>query len=351
MLTHNFLTLRLVRLKPGEEWQNEENGLSFVFAKAGHGNYLAGSAAQAICPGDVLVVNGAPRGKLCVGKSSEVLFHWFSVNLEQLYPLFAADEIGSLQTVCDIFRKVRVYPSSTPIAKECRRLLEDIPPQFNLDHRGHVLRVAASVLNCEFRDAKVQRSGVFKMEEHIAQVLESLSIDEILNLSVGELAAKFNCSRRHLNRLFHQYFGLSVAALRMEMRLLKAVSLLRDPSAKIINVAEQCGFNHLGLFNTCFRKRFGSSPGEWRKAHLSDPGATKSASAIAAADPNCRVSINGLCPWAMENGDGRGNCPRDQEGCAARPRPQAGNGNGNGNADSGEPAFVTKTGITFRVRV
>jgi AraC-like DNA-binding protein len=85
-------------------------------------------------------------------------------------------------------------------------------------------------------------------------------------LPVEELAKKFNCSRRHLTRLFHQHFGVSVGALRMEMRLLKAVSLLADPEAKVIDVAEKCGFNHLGLFNTCFKRRFGSSPGQWRKS-------------------------------------------------------------------------------------
>jgi AraC-like DNA-binding protein len=93
-----------------------------------------------------------------------------------------------------------------------------------------------------------------------------------LTLSVGDLAGKFSCSRRHLNRLFHLHFGFSVAALRMEMRLLKAVSLLRNPSLKVISVAQQCGFNHLGLFNTCFKRRFGSSPGQWRKTGLQSSG-------------------------------------------------------------------------------
>ena len=97
------------------------------------------------------------------------------------------------------------------------------------------------------------------------QVFERLSSQELLSSSVGQLAEKFSCSRRHLNRLFHQHFGFSVAALRMEMRLVKAVSLLRDPNIKVINVAEQCGFNHLGLFNTCFKRRFGQTPGQWRK--------------------------------------------------------------------------------------
>jgi len=113
----------------------------------------------------------------------------------------------------------------------------------------------------------------------------------LLNLSVTELAAKFACSRRHLNRLFHQYFGFSVAALRMEMRLLKAVSLLRDPNIKIINVASQCGFNHLGLFNTCFKRRFGNSPGEWRKggARIVEPSAK---------GEKCPLGSNGLCPMS-----------------------------------------------------
>src|ERR1019366_4324749 len=109
-------------------------------------------------------------------------------------------------------------------------------------------------------------------------VFEKLSATELVGLSVPELAGKFGCSRRHLNRLFHQHFGISVAALRMEMRLLKAISLLRDPDAKVINVAEQCGFNHLGLFNTCFKRRFGTSPGHWRKASIqaADASAKKS---------------------------------------------------------------------------
>jgi len=103
------------------------------------------------------------------------------------------------------------------------------------------------------------------------QVFEKLSSAELLNLSVDDLAVRFSCSRRHLNRLFHQHFGLSITSLRMEIRLLKAVSLLRNPQAKVINVAEQCGFNHLGLFNTCFKRRFGVSPGQWRKSGMTVP--------------------------------------------------------------------------------
>jgi AraC-like DNA-binding protein len=137
----------------------------------------------------------------------------------------------------------------------------------------------------------------------MVQVFEKLSTSELLTLSVGELADKFGCSRRHLNRLFHQHFGVSVAALRMEMRLTKAVSLLRDPDAKVINVAEECGFNHLGLFNTCFKRRFGASPGQWRK--MAAAGAKQPAGLLESA-PECPLRTNGLCPWSGKAEGGNG---------------------------------------------
>jgi AraC-like DNA-binding protein len=241
-----------------------------------------------------LVVNGAVGGKIGVHEKGEFLFWNFSVSFENLLPLFGAEEISLLHNISEGFKSAKIYPASHPVSVECHRLLALVPPQFNLDHRGQLIRIAATILSVEFKAVQSQRSGYMRAEDHLIQVFERLSASEIINLSVGELAQRFNCSRRHLNRLFHQHFGLSVAALRMEMRLLKAVSLLRDSEAKIINVAEECGFNHLGLFNTCFKRRFGASPGQWRKA------ASKTGGAMPMTpdnQPACPLHANGLCPW------------------------------------------------------
>lgn len=129
-------------------------------------------------------------------------------------------------------------------------------------------------------------------------VFEELSATELLTLSVGNMAHKFGCSRRHLNRLFHQHFGCSVASLRMEVRLLKSLALLRDPSVKVINVAEQCGFNHLGFFNACFKKRFGNTPGQWRKGGANGGGTV---SDLDVGHPSCPMHAHGLCPWTPKS--------------------------------------------------
>ena len=297
MLSQEHLSLRLVRLKPSEKWIHEANGLSFVFPKEGGGKYVSTEVTQRLAPGDVLVLNGTLKGEggLCADEGGEMVFWFFAANFEHLFPLFASNEICLLQNVTEGFKGTKLYGASSPLAVECHRLLAQVPPQFNLDHRSQLLRVVAAILSVEFSIAQPSRVGFVSAEEHMIRVFEKLPANELLSLSVGELAARFGCSKRHLNRLFHQHFGFSVAAMRMEMRLLKAASLLRDPDTKVINVAEKCRFNHLGLFNTCFKRRFGASPGQWRKTSAQAEGQS-----VRPVNDSlvCPLRSNGLCQWA-----------------------------------------------------
>jgi AraC-like DNA-binding protein len=299
MLVEDYLTLRLARLKPTEEWTSKPDGLTFVFPKGGAGKCVCGPFNRPLAPGDVLVLDGTAGGKLCAPERAELVFACFSVCFDNLLPLFASKEISLLQAVTAGFKPARLYPAASPLAVACHKLLGEVPPQFNLDHRSQLLRVAAAILNVEFNNAHSQRAGFIRPEDHMIQVFEKLSSAELVTLSVPELAGKFSCSRRHLNRLFHQHFGVSVATLRMEMRLLRAMTLLRNPDAKVINVAEECGFNHLGLFNTCFKRRFGTSPGRWRKggSPKTDPPAGGQGAAA-----NCPLRVNGLCPFTGQPG-------------------------------------------------
>jgi len=291
--TTGDLTLRLVRLTASEQRDFAADAVMLVFPKGGQGKFTAGSNTQMLMPGSVLVVGEGIKGSLCISKDSELIYWFFSLHLEHLFPLFSSAEIPLLESMMEGFKSPRFFPAATPVAKQCHRLIEDVPAQFDLDHRSQLVRVAAVILSDEFKTARQRRTVPMNVEERIEDVFERLSADQLLSLSVGELAVRFGCSRRHLNRLFHQHFGFSVTALRMEMRLLKAISCLRDPNIKIINVAERCGFNHLGLFNTCFKRRFGVSPGEWRKkvANSENPQTLPPIDVTA-----CPLRSKGLCP-------------------------------------------------------
>jgi AraC-like DNA-binding protein len=109
------------------------------------------------------------------------------------------------------------------------------------------------------------KAGPFRMKKSMVRVFEKLSTKDVLNGTVAELEVKFHCSLGRLNCIFRQYFGLSIVALRMEIRLCRARTLLLEKGAKVREVMQEAGFNHEGLFAACFKKRFGLSPREWQK--------------------------------------------------------------------------------------
>ena len=294
MLSFDYLTQRVIRLTASEEWSHEGQGLSFIFVKQGKGSYVSGMATSEMAPGDLLVVNGLARGRLRLSNRDEIVFHYFSACLEHLIALFAAKEIQLLQHVTECFRIGRLYSAFSPLAQQCHALLDCAPPQRTIEHRSHLLKLVALILSEEFKILATHQHGLGRAGDHLDQVLEELTSAKMLDLSVQQLAQKFSCSRRHLNRRFHEHFGLSAGALKMEMRMLKALALLQDPEAKVINVAEACGFNHLGLFNTCFKRRFGTSPGQWRKNNVQ---IETEATSLTDRESVCKMRKVGLCPW------------------------------------------------------
>ncbi len=272
---------------PAETWTPEAEGLTFVSAEGGNGRFACGEAVQSFRHGDLLVTSEVRCGNLSPLNGKPLIIRWFAVSIEQLFPVFDAREIAFLRDVVEGFRSGRIYSGSGPLALQCRNLLQDLSAQSDPVRRSQLLRIAITVLADELKAARQRHLGSNAVEDRLSRIFEELSAEAILSLSVQQLAAKFGCSRRHLNRLFHRYFGLSAANVKMELRLLKALTLLRDADAKIIDVAHQSGFNHLGLFNTCFKKRFGKTPTQWRrlKEQRENSGSTSPALDLASAQP------------------------------------------------------------------
>ncbi len=299
MLDGDHLCLREGRVKPGEPWMGDANGLHFLFPTEGGGTFLVGNASQPLLPGDILIFQAPAPVRVLADPRGQLSFSWFSTLTEHLLPLLAADESCLVTQVLEGSKAGRRYLATWPVARECHKLMRMVPPQFNLEHRSHLVHIAGAILSNEFQNWKLQRRSAIPGEDVVMRTFENLSMGEFLDLRVGELAKKFKCGQRHLNRLFHRHFGISLTALRMEMRLLKAACLLRDPNAKVLNVAKDCGFNQLGLFHTCFKRRFGTSPGRWRQTKL----AAAPESSLS-ADQECRLFRLGLCPW-LANGMGK----------------------------------------------
>ena len=286
-------TLALQRLHlNGEEWTAGEEAFFFFFALSGEAAWRCGSAVRRVVSGDVLMVKGPGPGALAAATDGGAALAWFSVAEQQLNPLFALGELCAWQAVEEALAQSRHYHSRSELARTCHRLISEIPDGPALARRVHLLRVVSTVLCAELQRPKRGLPQLQGAEERILSALGRLAINEILRLSADELSVKLNCSRRHLDRLFKRHFGLSAKGIKSELRLLRAAALLRNPHLKVINVADESGFNHLGRFNVSFRRRFGRSPSEWRASQAHSRAPDEAHSTVP-----CPLRAIGLCPW------------------------------------------------------
>ncbi len=87
-------------------------------------------------------------------------------------------------------------------------------------------------------------------------------------LTLDEVAAYAGISRRHLERLFHNYLNCAPSRYYMQLRLQRARLLLLQTSIPIIEIAISCGFNTAPHFSKCYSQLFGNPPREERRAVL-----------------------------------------------------------------------------------
>ncbi len=114
--------------------------------------------------------------------------------------------------------------------------------------RQHILREYAEGLS------KV------KLQQSIEYINENLS----QNLTLTEIAAGLDMSQYYFCRLFKQSIGMTPHQYLIQQRVEKSKQLLKQPAAKIVDIATQCGFANPSHFARCFRQRTGISPQQFR---------------------------------------------------------------------------------------
>ncbi|MBU2884766.1 response regulator [Gilvimarinus agarilyticus] len=87
------------------------------------------------------------------------------------------------------------------------------------------------------------------------------------NLSVEFLGDQIGMSRSQIYRKLHAITGFSPNQLIRELRLVRAMDLLKNNSGTVSEIAYMVGFNTPNYFNTCFNKKYGTPPGEVKKQH------------------------------------------------------------------------------------
>lgn len=84
------------------------------------------------------------------------------------------------------------------------------------------------------------------------------------DVSLGDLAERFEVSYSHLSKVFHDRVGVTFRDFVQNLRLDKAAELLRDTNLPVKSVAFEVGFRDTGYFIRRFKRRTGATPVHYR---------------------------------------------------------------------------------------
>jgi AraC-like DNA-binding protein/tetratricopeptide (TPR) repeat protein len=98
----------------------------------------------------------------------------------------------------------------------------------------------------------------------VRRALDALRTNVGRDWSVTELAEAAGLSSRTLQRQFREFVGKAPRAALRDIRFETARRELLQgiPDAKVMDVAERCGFPHCGRFSVEYRRRFGETPSQ-----------------------------------------------------------------------------------------
>lgn len=88
------------------------------------------------------------------------------------------------------------------------------------------------------------------------------------NLSLDALAAEFHLSKFHICRIFKNAFCMTFLQYQFELRLLSASELIKSTDMTISDISNYLGFESPQAMIRLFKKKYGCTPGDYRKSAL-----------------------------------------------------------------------------------
>jgi len=284
MSVERHLILQEVILRPSGEWTPDGRVWTIARVAEGSGYWMreaqpvrgengiqSGGNARALNTGDGLVLAphgdgpAAPKrgeaGLLRASQLGPLKLQYFTVQTQFLNGLLTVSEWHQLETVAE--GAAMNFTALEPVGQKFAHVANQTHST-SLTVRCALLQLWAGAVTGLFptgRAAAAANKLRDRFREFVGQMLEA----ELSGKTLPELAEQLHCSGRHFSRLFREEFGVPLRARQIELRLQRARQLLADSDAKIINVAFESGYRHLGLFNAMFKRRFGVTPSEWRR--------------------------------------------------------------------------------------
>jgi AraC-like DNA-binding protein len=260
--------VREFSIQPKAEWVPRLAGWSLLQVNRGTGYFLQPELNRELEPGTVILLAGDVLGSLRASQLGELSFFLFNVMPRRLIGLMNLGEQNVFELAAA--RKesaLQIFPPQSPVALKMTELCANQKRE-TLLFRLKLLQLFVEAFGNELEQIKSSaHEETGDARKRLQTFLKQTPPSELLEMNFDELARLTHCTVRHLSRIFQQEVGMSFREKRAELRLARARELLATINSKVVDVALESGYKSLSLFNLMFSRRFGTSPGKWRRKH------------------------------------------------------------------------------------
>lgn len=272
MAIRPHLVLQEAKLFAGADWRPESTGWVFAQATKGISYWIGGGKTCEVKPGMVFCAPPGLKAALRVSVLSAELLHWFAIDPNELVGVVSYRERKLIDSAAHSDVARWVYPADSETAKTFEQILR-VPSNQLLRRRVRMIELFFSVVASH--QGAVQTDKQLDARGRIHEVLAGIPENQLLHITLPELARELNCSERHVSRMFREEIGVTFRSKQKELRLEKARHMLVSSDEKILNIALECGYRHLGLFSVLFKRRFKVTPSEMRRRSQEGGDATR----------------------------------------------------------------------------
>lgn len=236
------------------------------YVLSGCGNFETEGAQYRLCPGQGFYIE--PGWRTCYKADQEEpwTYLWVGFNGAQAQSLVKGLGLGR---ECPVF----FCPAAEDLQEIVERLLCPAASDVLLSLNQHMFLLSfMHVLAKNLAPEPEPAAGESKGNYHIHKALNYIRANYANQIHVQDIADYLGISRYHFCRLFKEAMGCSPQEYVTSFCLGQARELLTTTEIPIGEIALLCGYSNVEVFSKAFKKKYLTSPVQYRRYAAEHPG-------------------------------------------------------------------------------